>query len=81
MKFWETLDTEEATYIWHVDKSVSTLRDALKQIDDALGVIRQKGRQAFIDGVTSNFSRVLHDYSDPMKGFILWRDALEERLI
>jgi superfamily II DNA or RNA helicase len=78
---WETLDTEEATYIWHVDKSVSILRDALKRIDDALGVIRQKGRQAFIESAPSNFSRVLHDYSDPMKGFILWRDVLEERLI
>ncbi|WP_254091998.1 DEAD/DEAH box helicase [Dawidia soli] len=78
---WETLDTEEAAYIWHVNKSVSILRDALKQIDDALGVIRQKGRQAFIDDASSNFSRVLHDYSDPIKGFILWRDALEERLI
>jgi len=28
-----------------------------------------------------NFSRILHDYSDERKGFVLWKDALEERLV
>jgi hypothetical protein len=28
-----------------------------------------------------NFSRILHDYSDDQKGFILWKDMPEERLV
>lgn len=28
-----------------------------------------------------NFSRVLHDYADDQKGFVIWRHALEERLV
>lgn len=78
---WETLDTEEATYIWHVEKNKTTLRNTLRQIDDQLGVIRTKGRQAFLERAPSNFSRILHDYMDSTKGFILWRDMLEERLV
>ena len=27
-----------------------------------------------------NFSRIIHNYSDERKGFILWRDMLEEKL-
>lgn len=78
---WETLDTEEATYIWHVGKNKTALRNALKLIDEELGVIRSKGRQAFLESAPANFSRILHDYSDSIKGFVLWRDLLEERLV
>ncbi len=78
---WEALDTEEATYIWHVERNKSTLRDILKQIDEELGIIRVKGRQAFLENAPLYFSRVMHDYIDPVKGFIVWRDTLEERLI
>ena len=78
---WETLDTEEATYIWHVTRNKTVLRNALKLIDEELGVIRTKGRQAFLENAPANFSRVLHDYSDSTKGFVLWRDLLEERLV
>jgi len=28
-----------------------------------------------------NFSRIIHDYSEERKGFVLWRDLLEERLV
>ncbi len=78
---WETLDTEEATYIWHVEKNKGILRNTLKHIEGELGSIRTKGRQVFLENVRSNFSRILHDYIDSKKGFILWRDALEERLV
>ena len=78
---WETLDTEEATYVWHIKKTKTELRNTLKQIDGDLGVIRQSGRQAFLKNAPFRFSRILHDYTDSVKGFILWRDTLEERLI
>lgn len=77
---WETLDTEEATYIWHIEKNKAILRKKLQQIDQDLGVIRAKGRQVFLENMPGNFSRIVHDYTDTQKGFIVWRAALEERL-
>lgn len=40
----ETLNTEEATYIWHLEKSKSLLIDTIKQIDTELNIIRENGR-------------------------------------
>ena len=76
----ETLYTEEATYIWHISKSKSVLREKLSSVDSDLQLIRNKGRQAFLEQKPENFSRIIHDYSDHRKGFIIWKDALEERL-
>lgn len=77
----ETLDTEEATYIWHTDKSKSALIDTIKQIDKELNIIREKGRQAYLETNPQYFSRIVHDYSDDNKGFVIWKGLLEERLI
>lgn len=77
----ETLDTEEATYMWHVEKDIASLKDKLQSIDEDLKVIRNKGRQAFLETEPQNFSRIIHDYSEDRRGFIVWKDQLEERLI
>jgi superfamily II DNA or RNA helicase len=77
----ETLDTEEATYIWHFNNDKQSLLDKLKQINQYLNIIRNKGRQIFLENPPDNFSRIVHDYTDDRKGFIIWKDALEERLI
>ena len=74
----ETLDTEEATYIWHSPKNKSSLIDEVKQIDNQLSSIREKGRQTFLENSPENFARIMHDYSDNKKGFIIWKSALEE---
>lgn len=76
----ETLDTEEATYLWHFPKDKPTLRMKLKEIDEQLSIIRNKGRQVFLERQPENFSRILHDYSDNKKGFIVWKDLLEEQI-
>jgi hypothetical protein len=76
----ETLDTEEATYIWHFPKDRQVLREALKRIDQDLNVIRQHGRQHFLETQPEGFSRVVHDYSEGKKGFVVWKDGVEERL-
>ncbi|MCB0531997.1 MAG: DEAD/DEAH box helicase [Saprospiraceae bacterium] len=76
----ETLDTEEATYIWHIAKDKQLLREALKRINHDLNIIRQHGRQYFLDTQPAGFSRVVHDYSEGRKGFVVWKDILEERL-
>ncbi len=76
----ETLDTEEATYIWHFNKKSSNLKENLVSVDSALNMIRNQGRQAYLESQPLNFSRIIHDYSDERKGFVQWKDALEERL-
>ena len=77
----ETLDTEEATYIWHVDKNENLLKAKLKEVNLELTVIRNEGRQVFLTNDPANFSRIVHDYSDERKGFVIWKDMLEERLV
>jgi len=77
---WETLDTEEATYIWHIEKSVYGLERRVKEIDKLIGDIRMKGRQQYLETNPEQFTRILHDYSDSQKGFIIWKDQLEEKL-
>lgn len=74
----ETLDTEEATYIWHTPKSKSLLIEEVKEIDKQLNIIREKGREAFLKTNPENFTRIIHDYSVNNKGFILWKSILEE---
>jgi superfamily II DNA or RNA helicase len=76
----ETLDTEEATYLWHIEKDKTQLRSQLKIIDDHLSIIRNNGRQIFLDTKPEKFSRILHDYSESKKGFIIWKDLLEEQI-
>jgi superfamily II DNA or RNA helicase len=76
----ETLDTEEATYMWYFDAEKRGLPAMLKLIDEDLNTIRNKGRQSFLENAPINFSRVHHDYSDDRKGFVIWKDSLEERL-
>jgi len=75
----ETLDTEEATYIWHIDKEVFT--DKLQTIEIDLNYIRNNGRHSFLATQPENFRRLIHDYSDERKGFIIWKDMLEERIV
>ena len=77
---WETLDSEEATYIWHTGRSRESLRITLVEIEVILRDIKQNGRQAFLGKESNNFSRVVHDYSDTKKGFVAWKGALEEKL-
>lgn len=77
----ETLDTEEATYIWHIEKNRKLLEQKLQTIDEHLNIIRNKGRQHFLKKQPENFSRIIHDYSDERKGFIVWKDQVEERLV
>jgi len=74
----ETLDTEEATYLWYTPKNRVSLIEEIKQIDNQLSIIREKGRQIFLEKSPENFSRIIHDYSDKIKGFIIWKSALEE---
>jgi superfamily II DNA or RNA helicase len=77
----ETLDTEEASYLWHFPKKITELPRRLNEINQHLVIIRNQGRQKFLMSPPVNFSRIHHDYADAQKGFITWKDMLIERLI
>lgn len=76
----ETLNTEEATYIFSFSKNKKKLPEIVKQVDFYFEIIKNKGRKGFLENPPTNFSRVLHDYTDEKKGFIIWKDLLEERI-
>ncbi|OWW24467.1 hypothetical protein B4Q04_14205 [Zobellia sp. OII3] len=77
----ETLDTKEATYVWHLSKEHSFFKIELEHINRKLNWIRNNGRQSFLETKRENFSRIIHDYSEDKKGFYKWKNALEERLV
>ena len=52
--------------------------EEVKQIDSQLNIIRDKERQNFLENSPDNFTRILYDYSDNKKGFIIWKSAIEE---
>ncbi|WP_081979243.1 DEAD/DEAH box helicase [Lacinutrix jangbogonensis] len=77
----ETLDTKEATYVWHIPKNNMQFKAELERINMKLSWIRYNGRQSFLETKNENFSKIIHDYSENQKGFYKWKNALEERLI
>ncbi|WP_373517852.1 hypothetical protein, partial [Pricia sp.] len=58
----------------------SILKEHLASVDSSLNMIRNQGRESYLESQPVSFSRILHDYSDDRKGFIQWRDSLEEKL-
>ena len=78
---WETLNSEEATYVWHFEKTMDALRNGLYEIEGVLNEIKNTGKQDYLNKEHSNFSRIIHDYSATLKGFVVWKGILEQRLI
>jgi hypothetical protein len=77
---WETLDTEEATYVWYVDKDLVLLKQTLYKIQDIINVIKVQGKTAYINTSQDSFRRIYHDYSDIVDGFVKWKGELEAYL-
>lgn len=77
---WETLDTEEATYLWHISKE-ENLQEQLLKIDLQISKVTQEGKFIFLESNPDKFSRVYHDYSELDKGFLRWKDQVNEFLI
>jgi hypothetical protein len=78
---WETLNSEEATYVWHFEKSFEALRTGLKEIEVIIQEIKGTSKQEYLKKEHNNFSRIIHDYTDNKKSFIQWKDSLEEKLV
>lgn len=78
---WETLDTEEASYIWHIEKNKEKLKLKLNQIEDIINIIKVQGKTAYINSRDENYHRIYHDYSELVDGFVKWKSELESFLI
>ena len=76
---WETLDTEEATYIWHIDKNNKSIN--LDKIEENIRIIKSDGKMAYISKKNEGFKRIEHDYTDIHAGFIKWKEKLEIALV
>jgi hypothetical protein len=70
---WETLDTQEATYIWHSDKDLKLLKFTLSRIEDILNTIKVQGKIAYLNTREEPFRRICHDYSEQIDGFAKWK--------
>jgi hypothetical protein len=77
---WETLDTEEATYVWHIDKNLEVLKMTLRKIEDIINIIKAQGKTAYINSTEDPFRRIYHDYSELVDGFVKWKGELESIL-
>jgi hypothetical protein len=77
---WETLDTEEATYVWHIVKDINILKMTLRKIEDIINVIKVQGKTAYISSTEDPFRRIYHDYSELVDGFVKWKGELESIL-
>ncbi len=77
---WETLDTTEATWIWHSEKNINSLKNSLRKVEDIINVVKVQGKTVYINTNEDPFRRVFHDYSDLVEGFVRWKGELENYL-
>src|SRR5215203_885896 len=67
---WETLDTEEASYIWQVNKDISQLKSLIEKIGGVITAIKAQGKLTYINRSEDKYRRVLHQYNRGIEGFI-----------
>ena len=77
---WETLDTEEATYVWPVEKDAVKLKMTLQKIENIIQLVKVQGKTAYISSDDQACRRIFHRYKDEVKGFVLWKGDLESGL-
>lgn len=77
---WETLNTEEATYVWHTEKNLPHLKGMLQHVEAIIQTIQVQGKLSYIQSGESNYKRIFHDYSKLVDGFVKWKGDLENIL-
>jgi hypothetical protein len=75
---WETLDTQEATYIWTYPNDINRLKEFLTLTDKTINLILRERKIEYISRNEENFNRVFHDYTDIQNGFKNWKDLIEK---
>lgn len=74
---WETLNTEEATYVWSSPNEKNKLKAKLKELEIIISNIQVNGKLSYINAKKDQFNRVFHDYSENNRGFEVWKKELE----
>ena len=77
---WETLDSEEATYVWAVEKHKTKLIEAVEKVGQTINTIKVLGKKAYIASSEDHYRRILHYYKLGFRGFMKWKDELENWL-
>ena len=75
---WETLDTQEATYIWTYANDIKNLKEVMTLTDKTINLILKEKKNEYISRNEENFNRVYHDYRDMQNGFKNWKDLIEK---
>jgi hypothetical protein len=73
---WETLKTQEATYIWSIPKDKYLLDQNLKKIEDTIQLIQDQTKRDYINSTEDEFERIFHDYKDVKNGFANWKSEM-----
>lgn len=74
---WETLDTQEATYIWTYPNDINRLKEFLILTDKTINLVLRERKIEYISRNEENFKRVFHDYTDLQNGFKNWKDLID----
>jgi hypothetical protein len=77
---WETLYTTEATYVWHVDKDLNSLKAGFRKVEEVINLVKVQGKIAYIQSSEDAYRRIFHDYSPLVDGFYKWKAELESCL-
>ncbi len=77
---WETLDTKEATYVWHLPKDINAVKKTVPMIEGIINEIKFQNKKSYIYSTDDPFTRIYHDYYDPVGGFVKWKSHFEKVL-
>jgi len=76
----EVYDQKLATYLWAVEKSREAVEHKLPELEPLMKLFREGNRLDYRISQPDGFSRIDHDYSDPEKGFDVWKSTLDQVL-
>ncbi len=77
---WETLDTQEATYVWHSPREIEFLKHTFREVESIINNLIFNGKTDYIKSSHDNFNRIYHDYTENENGFEKWKNELEKIL-
>ncbi|MCO6468901.1 MAG: hypothetical protein J5I54_08665 [Bacteroidales bacterium] len=82
---WELLNSH-ATYIWSVDRGVTSIDDKLKLIEREVNFIRENGRRIYLNSDKSKdliFNKINHENSETgvIDGFPKWKMRVNEKIV
>lgn len=78
---WETVNTEEATYIWVTNNNPNKLKEEFGKIKSKLKEIMSDGKRDYLIKNQKHFRRIIHNYSDLRNGFNEWKNKLEKLIV